>query len=68
MQCWIINKVENLWQFLQDSSINKKLNKNSIYLKYNFCNNIHDCSKAWGQYFIYIYYFKEMCFYSARIC
>ncbi len=27
--------------FFQDYSMNKKLNKNSIYLKYNFCNNIH---------------------------
>ncbi len=27
--------------------MNKMLNKNSIYLKYNFCNNIHYRSKAW---------------------
>ncbi len=52
MQCWFIGNVENLQYFLQDSSKNKKLNKNSIYLKYNFCNNIH-CSKAWGQYFYF---------------
>ncbi len=26
--------------FFQDSLINKKLKKHSIYLKYNFCNNI----------------------------
>ncbi len=25
--------------FFQDSLMNKKLNKNSICLKYNFCNN-----------------------------
>ncbi len=43
MQCWIINNVEHL--FFQDSSMNKTLN--------NFCNNIHYCSKAWGQYFIF---------------
>ncbi len=30
--------------------MNEKLNKNSIYLKYNFCNNIDYCSKAWDQY------------------
>ncbi len=47
MQCWIINNVENLWYFFQDSSINNKLNKNSIYLKYTFFNNIHYCSKTW---------------------
>ncbi len=28
--------------------MNKKLNKNSIYLKYKFCNNIHYRSKAWS--------------------
>ncbi len=33
MQCWIINNVENRWDFFPDSSMNKKLNKNSIYLK-----------------------------------
>ncbi len=50
MHYWIINNVENLWYFFQDSSMDKKLNKNRIYLKYNFCNNIHYCSKAWSQY------------------
>ncbi len=40
MQCWFNSNVENLWYFFQDSSMNEKLNKNSIYLKYNFCNNI----------------------------
>ncbi len=51
MQCWFISNVENLWYLFQDSLLNKKLNKNSIYLKYNFCNNMHYRSKAWGQYF-----------------
>ncbi len=50
MQYWIITNVENLWYFFQDSLMDKKLNKNRIYLKYNFCNNIHYCSKAWSQY------------------
>ncbi len=39
--------------FFQDSLMNKKLNKNSIYLKYNFCNNIHYRSKACGQYYYF---------------
>ncbi len=39
--------------------MNEKLNKNSIYLKYNFCNNIHYRSKDWGQYF---YFFKKLVF------
>ncbi len=39
--------------------MNEKINKNSIYLKYNFCNNIHYRSKAWGQYF---YFLKKLVF------
>ncbi len=39
--------------------MNKKL---SIYLKYNFYNNIHDCSKALGQYFIYYFFLKKFVF------
>ncbi len=35
MQCLFISNVETLILF-QDSLMNKKLNKNSIYLKYNF--------------------------------
>ncbi len=35
MKCWFIRNVENLWYFFQDSLMNKKLNKYSIYLKYN---------------------------------
>ncbi len=57
MQCWFISNVETLWYFFQDSSMNEKLNKNSIYLKYNFCNNIHYRSKAWGQYFYFYFLF-----------
>ncbi len=34
--------------------MNKMLNKNSIFFKYNFRNNIHYRSKACGQY-IYIF-------------
>ncbi len=48
------------WYFFQDSLMNKKLNKNSIYLKYNLCNNIHYRSKAWGQYFNV--FFKKLVF------
>ncbi len=67
MQRWFISNVENLQIFsFQDSSMKEKLNKNSIYLKYNFCNNILYRSKAWGQYF-YLF-LKEISFYSARIC
>ncbi len=36
----------------------KSYNKNSIYLKYNFCNNIHYSSRVWGQYF----FFKKLVF------
>ncbi len=35
MKCWFISNVENLWYFFQDSLMNKKLNKYSIYLQYN---------------------------------
>ncbi len=59
MQCWFISNVGNLWHFCQDSLMNKKLNKNSIYLKYNFCNNIHYRSKACG---LYIYILKKLVF------
>ncbi len=31
---------------------NEKLNKNSIYLKCNFSNNIHYHSKVWDQYLL----------------
>ncbi len=41
--------------------MNKMLNKNSIYLKYNFCNNIHYRSKACGQYYYY-YFLKKLLF------
>ncbi len=41
--------------------MNKMLNKNSIFLKYNFRNNIHYRSKACGQY-IYIYFLKKLVF------
>ncbi len=58
MQCWFVSNVENLWYFFQDYSMNEKLNKNSIYLKYDFCNNIHYSSKAWGQYF-YLFIFSR---------
>ncbi len=53
-QCWkpVIH--------FQDSLMNKKL-KNSIYLKYNFCYNIHYHSKAWGQYLI-VFFFKKFVF------
>ncbi len=51
--------VENLWYFFQDYLMNKKLNKNSIYLKYNVSTNIHYRSKAWGQYF---FFFKKLVF------
>ncbi len=40
--------------------MNKKLSKNSIYLKYNFCNNIHYRSKACGQYFYF--FLKKLIF------
>ncbi len=40
MQCWFIINVGNLLDFFQDSLMNKNLKKNSIYLKYNVCNNI----------------------------
>ncbi len=42
--------------------MNKMLNKNSIFFKYNFRNNIHYRSKACGQYiyiYIYIYFFLK---------
>ncbi len=51
MQCWFISNVGNL--FFQDYLMNKNLNKNSIYLKYNFCTNIHYRSKACGQYLFF---------------
>ncbi len=38
-QCWFIINVRKLWYYFQDSMKNTKLQKNSIYLKYNFCNN-----------------------------
>ncbi len=53
MQCWFIINVGNLWYFFHYSLMNKKLKKNSIYLKYNFCNYIHYRSKAWGQYLFF---------------
>ncbi len=37
------------------------LKKNRIYLKYNFCNNIHNHSKAWGQY-LFIFFWKKYIF------
>ncbi len=40
--------------------MNEKLNKNSVYLKYNFCNNILYRSKAWGQYLVY--FLKKLVF------
>ncbi len=65
MQCWFGSNVENLWYFFQDSSLNEKLYKNSIYLKSNFCNNIHYRSKAWGQYF-YLFVLKKLVFIQQR--
>ncbi len=56
----IYSNVENLWYFFQDSSMNEKLNKNNLYLKYNFCNNIH--WKAWGQFF----FLKKLVFIQQR--
>ncbi len=41
--------------------MNEKLNKNSIYLKYNFCNNIHYSSKACSQY-LFLIFFKKLIF------
>ncbi len=61
MQCWFISNVGNMSFFFQDYLMNKKLNKNSIYLKYNFCNNIHYQFKA-------CIFFKQMYFNSAMIC
>ncbi len=46
--------------------MNKKLNKNSIYLKYKFCNNIHYRSKAWSV--SKKIFFLEIYIYSERIC
>ncbi len=43
--------------------MNEKLNKNSIYLKSNFCNNIHYRSKAWGQY-VYLFFERNSFLFS----
>ncbi len=62
---FIYFKIHIMQCLFQDSLMNKMLNKNSIFFKYNFRNNIHR-SKACGQY-IYIYFFKEISLYSERI-
>ncbi len=41
--------------------MNKKLKKNSIYLKYNFCNYIHYRSKAGGQY-LFLFFRNKLVF------
>ncbi len=46
--------------------MNKKLNKNSVYLKYNLCNNIAYITVQKLEVCIFFSYFFR--FYSARIC
>ncbi len=57
MQCWFISNVGNQSYFFQDSLMNKKLNKNSIYLKYNFCNIL-----SLRSVFFFFFFFKKLVF------